>query len=282
MDGIVFYSNVNLGDIHLGRSYVRWFRDNYDLPISYTHNQPKEVLADIEGIGWIPNECYALDRNGLSIPKNNKLYCNTWIGAGFTALGVNFTAIHHVFSQHVEALRAQGIEPKGPLPKMPPKIDFTSDHLHIAEVDAWKYHLTDRKRVLIANNFVQSNQAHNFNMNDLIVQLSNERPEIDFYLTNQVEPLLSLPNVFYAERIINSPRPFNLNEIAYFSTFCDTIIGRGSGPFSFCEIEENLDKTWISLTHSHLAPDVFNGLHTFPNKGRYIHNPDPSIILTII
>jgi hypothetical protein len=88
-------------------------------------------------------------------------------------------------------------------------------------------------------------------------------------------------NIFYIEYILQKPF-FNLNEISYFSTFCDILIGRGSGPFSFCEVKENLDKIWVSITFPHLEKDAFNGLNKFENKGKYYHTMDANLIFDII
>ena len=53
------------------------------------------------------------------------------------------------------------------------------------------------------------------------------------------------------EYITKAQDKFDLNEISYLSLFCDTIIGRASGPYVFTQVKENLynpNKTFLAFT----------------------------------
>lgn len=273
---IIFYSNVHLGDLHLSRSYIRWFIENFNTDFTYTHNYDPQVLSDIDHLTFDKNKWRSLPRNGDIIELEEAIFFNTWIGSGGLAMGVNFDAIHFLFSKYFNFLIQKGFSSKETvLPKLLPKIDFKHPSLFIKNIDEWFKNRNCNRKIFICNNTPESGQSFLNNLNQLILIISNNNPQDDIYLSNQVEPLIdNEKNIFYAEKIINKNYSFNLNELSYFSTYCDIIIGRGSGPFSFSEVEENLNKIWLSLTSEHLALDSFNGLNKFKNKGKYIHTLD--------
>jgi hypothetical protein len=92
-----------------------------------------------------------------------------------------------------------------------------------------------------------SGQALNFNMNPLIISLAKKYSGCNFYVTHPFQT--DLKNIIDCNSLINDNLKSNLNEISYISTFCDIIVGRGSGPFCFTHIKQNLNnknKTFIS------------------------------------
>jgi len=287
LPNILFYSNVHLGDLHLSRQYVKWFIDNIpNVNFYYTHNQHPDALCDLN-LTFIHNNLYHnLPQYGdiinLSIDNIPYIAFNTWIGAGGLAIGCNFESSYVNFTKYLNYLINNNYCKNTKLMRLVPKIDFSSSCIKKDTTDYWFKHAPKKLSVLIANNKVMSNQSYNTNMNVYISNIAINFTNINFYLTNQEEPLISLPNVFYIEQIINNPSKFYLNDIAYFSTFCDIIVGKGSGPFSFCEIEENINKTWISFTFEHLKSDAFNGLNQFNNTGRYIHTMNMDILTEIL
>jgi hypothetical protein len=67
---------------------------------------------------------------------------------------------------------------------------------------------------------------------------------------------LNKDNIKYTKDIINI-RDNDLNEISYISTFCDIIIGRGSGPYCFSTIKSNLlNKNKIFIGFTNLIEDA--------------------------
>jgi hypothetical protein len=95
------------------------------------------------------------------------------------------------------------------------------------------------KTVLICNNEIQSAQAINFNINDMLRALSVSYPNINFIATNDCEVKNNNITFMSEYGIVGG----DLNEISYLSTLCDVVIGRNSGPYSFCMVSDNiLDK----------------------------------------
>jgi hypothetical protein len=68
-------------------------------------------------------------------------------------------------------------------------------------------------------------------MKDGIVHLSRKYEDYDFFITSDENVVL--PNVFYVKDVHKqSGKDLNIN--AYLATYCDIIVGRSSGPFTFC------------------------------------------------
>ena len=275
---IVFYSNVNMGDVHLCRSYVSALHRCFpDVPKwTFSHNQHPTILKDvhintgIEYDGQLWQHC-PRDQD-IFTDNTGRIFLNTWIGAGGRTTGVNYQTLQELF-EFYHAKLSTVVPPKHVFPTIIPHIDFR--YFETAGIDQWlATHDASRVRVFVANNEIRSGQFYNFNMNDMIFGLAESFPEADFYLSNVNEPKLSKDNIFYTSDIIASTTGFDANEQAYMSTKCQIIFGRGSGPFSFCEVAENFTKRWVSMTFLRLGNDAFNGLHKFeqadPSKFHHI------------
>jgi hypothetical protein len=107
-----------------------------------------------------------------------------------------------------------------------------------------------KKIVLICNGDVHSGQSDNFNMNQLIMKLSEDSPDRLFLITQNITHNSS--NITYINNITNILP--DLLQIGFISTYCDIIVGRASGPHCFTHIKENLmdeTKTFISFTNNH-------------------------------
>ncbi len=113
-----------------------------------------------------------------------------------------------------------------------PSIDF--NNINIDNVDDFISN-DDRTKVLISNGDVQSLQSNNFNFSDIIYELSNLFCDVLFLTTHKTNIVKS--NVINISDITKTSN--NINEISYLSTFCDIIIGRGSGPYCFTHIKNN-------------------------------------------
>jgi len=68
---------------------------------------------------------------------------------------------------------------------------------------------------------------------------------------------------------------FDLNEISYLSTFCDVIIGRGSGPYCFSHVKKNIfneNKTYISVCSDKNNGVIYQGKATNIWSNNYNQN----------
>ena len=130
-----------------------------------------------------------------------------------------------------------------------PKIFF--DEYQICFIKEWILTHGAFKKVLISNANVQSGQAVNFDFIPAIQELATRHPKTMFILTNKESSInLKLNNIIYSSDIIKTSN-MDLNENAYLGTFCDIIVGRASGPFTFCfnqDILFNRDVKMISFS----------------------------------
>ena len=117
-----------------------------------------------------------------------------------------------------------------------PTIDYSK--YDIGATKKWLENNTGKK-VLIENGQVLSGQAHNFNMTEVIAKVAANHKDTTFILSNHGN--VGLPNnCIYADKIIQKKCKSDLNEISFLGTYCDVIIGKASGVFSFCLTQQNL------------------------------------------
>jgi hypothetical protein len=217
--------------------------DKYYYAINKTRTNEK-VLKDLD-INIIDFEPIHVESELYKIEGNN-LYINTWIGC---YLGMykkeiicDLKNLHDMFIIIYEKLNIniESIEYYIPM------IDFNKvEKNHID-----KFVFNTKKKILISNGNVRSNQASNINLKPLILELSKYKDYI-FILTDDSDRLL-VDNIFYTNDIIKSD-DCDLLEISYLSTKCDIIIGRSSGPYTYCMVKENfynVDKLFIGISYN--------------------------------
>lgn len=106
-----------------------------------------------------------------------------------------------------------------------------------------------KKRVLMCNGPVGSGQCTDFSLFENSKSLCENNKDTAFIFTNK-EGNYKLDNQYFIDDHI--PRP-NLNEIDFFSTHCEILVGRRSGPSEFYHTYENLhdeNKVIISFTNT--------------------------------
>lgn len=251
-DKIVFYNFYHKGDIFVSRSFVSFIIDH--IPSNeyiYYHLNGSKILKDL------PILKYSL----LNLPEdyrykgwhleNNTLYCNTWYNA-FNQEEFNGCTIQTLFNIFRRGLKETiNYDLPGEPINYLPVIDYT-----YYKLDGIMKFLRDEQRlntILIANNDVWSGQSENFDFSPIINYISEIFPQIIFVITNKDHRIIERKNIYYAQNIIKVPGDDdNLNEISYLSEYCDIIIGRNSGPHTFCFTKENLFnplKTFICFSH---------------------------------
>ena len=93
-------------------------------------------------------------------------------------------------------------------------------------------------KILLCNGPVLSGQCeYNGDMQDIIRTLSKKYLDTTFITTHRID--CNNQNVKYTGDIIQSNES-DLNEISYLSKFCNVIIGRSSGPFTFANTKDNM------------------------------------------
>jgi hypothetical protein len=228
--------------------------DNY----YYSHIQSmgkKETFKDIENL--IPNNYirgYHVKNEPYKI-INDSLFINTWIGV---PLNFNFGKnipfscdIYNNYMMYEYIYNALGIKIEN-IEFYIPDIDYNKiDNDAKININEFINKNQNKKKILISNGNVLSGQSVNFDMNHIVKKLSNEYPEIIFILTDDSNRISS-NNIFYTNDIIKI-NGCDLLEISYISTFCDFLIGRGSGPFCFTITKDNVkNKHFIGIGEKEL------------------------------
>lgn len=121
--------------------------------------------------------------------------------------------------------------------------DRVSMDKFISEVSKYK------KRVLICNGPVGSSQCTDFSLFENSRTLCEKNKDVAFIYTNK-EGEEKFENQYFIDDHL--PRP-NLNEIDFFSNYCEILVGRRSGPSEFFHTYGNLhneNKALISFTNT--------------------------------
>jgi hypothetical protein len=189
---------------------------------------------------------------------DNNLFINVWVFAGWASdykrkhgaapfnsklwLDINY----HKYEKLIRDLGNVGIKCKPLSPDSLtyiPTIDYSVYNLE--HINKFVSECTEIK-VLVCNGPVTSGQIANFSFDGFIRALS-KIVEVKVITTART----NIPGVLYTGDIIQAEGG-DLNEISYLSKFCGIIIGRGSGPFCFCETKDNYfnnNKRMISVTN---------------------------------
>ena len=243
---LIFYNNFHNGDIHFTREFVKDIikKTSYD-EYYFLHKRSQKLLMDIPSLkyGVLNDNCKA------EMPYcviNNETYINTHMGVYEIFVDkvtdVSLNVFYDYFQVIFNMLRITMEKKRYYLPS----IDYS-----IFEINNIKEYIEKNKayiKVLVCNGEVHSNQSMNVDFLSLIDKLSTNFPNIHFILTDKKD-LIEKENVFYTNDIIKSTNG-DLNEISYLSTFCSSIIGRASGPYSFSGVKENMndvDKIFIFI-----------------------------------
>ncbi len=215
----------------------------------YAHGKSSRILADLN--------IHQMNVNDYMSPMkayntvNNDLYLNTWIGreSKYVLPGIG-CVVEELIKMHNDIY--QSLFGERPFDKnyieYIPNIDYS--YYYLDKVDDFLEQHNERK-ILISNGPVQSNQAENFDFNPVLQSVAGTFPNISFILTQKMG-LKPLSNVYYTEDIIQANN-FDLNEVSYLSLFCDTIIGRNSGPHVFSQVRDNWlnpNKRILSFTYT--------------------------------
>ena len=260
---IYFYNTFHNGDVHYSRSFVRDIMNKLgNNDYCYLHNNNPSILKDFPDLkhdnsfisfdNWDLVSKYPISYFGQIIKNDDNLFINTWIGqqGWITKNGSNrnrddrYCSLYSHYELYEDIFYTLSI----PIEKIDfylPKIDF--NYIEKNNIDNFIYESKFKYKILLVNNFPRTIRIE-IDMNNVADILSIKYPEILFILTEKA--YLNRENIAYTSDIIKLQS--DLNEISYLSKFCDIIVGRPSGPYSFCIIEDNFikNKTFITISHN--------------------------------
>lgn len=277
---IVFYNHFHNGDIHLSRGFVQKLvpvlqKQYPGVRISYSHKNNPQLLSDIENLECNVFPINFSEHEGVII-NGSTIMINTWYAQKhfmyMNRYGLTFDCLYAIFDDVCRKyfgflLSEIDMDPT----KWFPSIDFTKFEIRHAKN---RLNICQEPLVLVCNGSALSGQAENFHILPAILNLANKYHGIIFVLTNPEPEFTKAPagNILYSSDIIKK-NGFDLNENAFISTYCKTIIGRASGAYTFSFIQENLfQKPKNFICFSNLVPSKENTFwlsDTFRDKIQY-------------
>jgi hypothetical protein len=275
---ICFFNYYHNGDVFSGKGYMQdLIRQIRGLKFQHAQLNSLKTMRDldcehihIDTITGVPHDARYIDLNGV-------LYINTWVGAYGNAVipldqqHANWCSLYSMWMHIYDVLDdAFGIKLH--------RIENLANY--IPTTDWTKYDIAPANRflgqheniALMCNGLVRSTQSNLGVMDDIIVPLAKEHPEINFVCTTKFDIAdADVHNVYFTDDIFQDVVDGDLNEIAYLSTKAFLIMGKNSGPFMFTHLVENiLDPNKIFVSMSHRSSDSYAwGLDGFGS--RYYH-----------
>lgn len=245
MKKVVFFNHAHKGDVFISRAFLTHIIKEIDIEFSYAHFWGEYLLRDMN-VGYIDIDKESILSDKFHVGNfvlDNILYINTWIGNYFNHSKSRYgecnlkSTYELMYSEIFECVRDKfkiDIQLKNIMEYFP-SIDYS--YFKIDGIDKFIKD-NNNPKVLLCNGPGLSGQCeYNGDMQDIIRTLSEKYLNTTFITTHIID--CNNKNVKYTGNIIQSNES-DLNEIAYLSKFCNVIIGRSSGPFTFANIKDNI------------------------------------------
>lgn len=269
LDKLIFYCHFGSGDIFESREFVKEIASI--IPAKecyYAHGKSLRLLLDIPNLKYTQLTSMMNVRMPFIKMDENVLMINTWIGRGrgyvLPGIGCTVEALYRMYNDTLLALHYRKLDK--PIMNYIPSISYA--YYKVDGIN--RFVSTNRRKILIDNGEVTSKQAYNFDFFPIIERLVIKYPKIDFVVTHKINLIES--NLFATDEIIGS-NVCDLNEISYLSLFCDTLIGRNSGPHVFAQVKENwMDETKALLSFTYTKEGASFVLNQPVKMGKYWSN----------
>lgn len=296
MKNILFYNLWHNGDVFSGRGYIRTIINSLpETKFGYYHKNNPKVVMDLVTTKFKPDltKWQVEQLNFHKIFETEKtIYINTWVGTYFHQHAVrmqdfpnvivnlpdeghaNYLSLHKMYTficNYLNQNHSCNIQLTDNPIDYVPKIDWSTQY-DVEPANDFVVRNKGKDLHLFCNGKVRSNQSAIGNMSDIIQALAQQTPDDVFICTETFNT--SLPNIFFTNDIFSIPN--DLNEIAYLSTFCNTIVGKNSGPFMFTHIQDNINndsKVFVAFSN-HVSDCYPYHMKKLPCK--YIHSNTPS------
>jgi len=284
---IVFFNQYHNGDCFVGKGWIRnIMRQLPDLNFSYAHANHADIIKDL-GCRHIPlSELPQIDRMvRIAQDDDGTLFINTWCGAFQGELfgyhqHSNYIIQHRMYEMYCEQLSSilgrpvtQSNNPHDYLPF----IDFSYyDTKMVDDVVVGKFQ--SAPLVLFCNGPANSGQSAVGDFKYSIDYLAREFKDHVFVATHDVG--IKLPNVFYTTHEFY--KKSDLNEIAYLSKRAKLIVGKNSGPFSYCCFDENMQIDHTFFCFGKLLTDCLNAGLEFPAQFKFCDQTNDRLITNIL
>lgn len=243
---IVFFNWFRNGDIHVSRSFVTLIiklakERNIGCTFEYLHKNPNELLEDIKDIKTkFLNEAdsIALPHGSPAFSLDGTLFVNTWYvadsGKYLKEHGLTFDCLYFLFDDVLTKyfdVQIKDIEPN--VENLFPVIN-PENMADIQDMDIAMNKYDNKKKILICNSPALSGHSTNI---DLI------NPTLDWAKQN-LENFVVFNTDHITSETINitsiTTKQKNLLQIGYLAKYFDIIIGRASGPSTYCITKQTL------------------------------------------
>lgn len=313
MKNIVFFNQFHNGDCFVGKGWVRNIMQQLpDMKFFYIHGNNPAIVKDLQcrqlGVDTTPrpddtpdtpenanqvelceefaNKSLTFDARSMRMGiDDDTIYINTWCGAfqgelfGFHQHS-NYIIQHQMYDMYCEQLTKllnRPVTQSGNPHDYLPFIDFS--YYDTAMVDRCIADLPFKRLVLFCNGTANSGQSAVGDFKFSIDFLSKQFTDIAFICTHDIG--LERSNVFYTSRMFN--KASDLNEIAYLSTKTELIIGKNSGPFSYCQFDANMnDSGRRFFCFGKSLTDCLNAGLEFPAEFKFCDQTNDHIITNIL
>lgn len=261
MKKVVFFNYYHNGDIHVSRGFVRHIIDKVkqidsSIEFFYAHRNAVDLINDIPDLKYDSSALSVIrDDHANPLVQGDNIYINTWYAQQhfryMNRYGITMDSLYSALDDSCKSVWGFSLKDISDDPSIfYPTIDYSKYQIGTAKLWLDKH---PEKKIFVANGHAQSGQAHNFTMSILIEEIARRHPDKTFILSNQ-ESSINLHNVFQSSNIINK-NGSDLNENAFITEYCDTIIGRASGVFTFALTQNNVFKRQCKfLVFSNLVP----------------------------
>lgn len=295
MKPILFYNLWHNGDVFSGRGYIKTIINSLpETKFGYYHKNNPKVVMDLVTTKFKPDltKWQVEQLNFRKIYETEQtIYINTWVGTYFHQHAsrmqdfpnvivnlpdeghANYLSLHKIYTfitnylNHNHKCNIQLSD--NPLDYVP-TIDWSTQY-DIEPANDFIHRNNQKTMHLFCNGKVRSSQSAIGDMSNIIQALAQQHTNDIFICTEKFETYIQ--NIFFTNDIFSIPN--DLNEIAYLSTFCNTIVGKNSGPFMFTHIKDNIyNKTKVFVAFSNHISDCYP-YHMKQIPCKYIHSSTP-------
>jgi hypothetical protein len=244
---IVFFNHFHNGDLHISREFIRKIIDKVlsidnSVKFSYAHSNDPCLLSDILNLNYIDLKSLRLNQFENLNRVGDTVFINTWYAQQkhkyMNIHGMTLDCLYEAFNDTCKSLWGFSLDDISSDPSsFIPTIDYSK--FEIQKSQNWLNN-NPQKKIFVSNGLALSGQAENFLLTPIINELAKQYPQITFILSNKENCGTKLSsNVIYSTNIIGKSGS-DLNENSFITTYCDVIIGRASGVFSYAWTQQNL------------------------------------------
>lgn len=247
MNKITFFNHFHNGDLHISREFIRKIIErvrlsNPNMLFSYAHSNDPCLLSDIPGLVYENINTLGLTQFENLTNRNGTIFINTWYAQQhyryMNVHGMTLDCLYEALNDTCKNLWNFSLEDLSNDPSsFIPTIDYSK--FPIQHAQDW-LNQTPQKKIFVSNGHALSGQATNFPLTPIISDLAGAHTDKIFILSNQESGQALPSNVVYSKDVIKKPGGSDLNENSFLTTYCDVIIGRASGVFSYAWTQQNM------------------------------------------